>query len=264
MPKPFWTTDKILFIKSHLKMTDAELAVHFSITAPSVKSARKKHGISKFIRKVFIEDENNFLRKMYPGTRTDKIAEQLNRSLRSIYMQATNLGLKKSKEFLASPESGILTKGTTRGKATQFEKGHVPANKGVKMSPELRDKVKHTWFERGHKPHNTRADGVITTRFNKKAGYSYKYIRIGEGLWVDLKRHIWEQANGPVPSGFNVVFKTGAHGNYDLSNIEIVTNAELLDRNTLHQWSPELKEVIKLNNKLKKQIDGRHKSTSST
>jgi len=245
-------------------MTDAELARHFSTTVPSVKSARKKHGISKFIRKVFTVDENNFLIKMYPDTRTDKIAEQLNRTVRSIYMQATNLKLKKSKEFLASPESGILTKGTTRGKATQFGKGHIPANKGVKMSPELRDKVKHTWFERGHKPHNTKTDGVITTRFNKKAGYYYKYIRIGEGNWEDLKRHIWEQANGPVPSGFNVVFKTGAHGNYELSNLELISNAELLDRNSLRQWPDELKQLIKLNNKLKKQIDGRHKFTGSS
>ena len=264
MPKLFWTPDKIEFIKSHLKMTDAELARYFSTTVPGVKCARKNHGIPRFIRKIFTEDENNFLIKNYPGTRTDKIAENLNRTVRSIYMQATNLGLKKSKAFMASPESGILTKGTTRGKATQFVKGHVPANKGVKMSDELRQKVKHTWFDRGHKPHNTKSDGVITTRFNKKAGYAYKYIRIGEGNWEDLKRHIWEQANGPVPSGFNVVFKTGTHGNYELSNIELVSNAELLDRNTLHQWSPELKEVIKLNNKLKKQINGRHKSTSST
>lgn len=36
----------------------------------------------------------------------------------------------------------------------RFEKGHMPANKGVKMPDEIREKIKHTFFPKGHKPKN--------------------------------------------------------------------------------------------------------------
>lgn len=252
--KRFWTPDRLNFIRENLHLSDDELAVHFSTSKPAVKAARKKNGILRFIRNIFTPEENELIRTLYPDNRTDFIAKKLNRTVRSIYMQASNLGLKKSKEFLASPESGILTKGTQLGKATQFIKGHVPANKGVVMSPELREKVKHTWWTKGNKPHNTKADGVITTRTNKASGIKYKYIRIDEGHWEDLKRYMWEKANGSIPSGFNVVFKAENTGVYKLDNFELISNAELLERNTLIQWPLELQQVIKLNNKLKKQI----------
>lgn len=77
------------------------------------------------MRRYWSPEELDRLRVLYPNQRTDKIAAALGRSVSSVYVAAAALGVKKSREFLASPESGWLTKGSTVGAATQFKKGLV-------------------------------------------------------------------------------------------------------------------------------------------
>lgn len=197
MPKHFWSPDKIDFIEKHLHWSDWSLSQHFGCTQIAVKAIRKKYGLSRHQRRAFSPAEDATVISLYPNTRTDIIAQKLNRNKFSVYARAKHLGLKKSPEFLESPESGrMMLKGSQLGKAYQFKKGHVPANKGKKMDPEQKKKIKHTFFKKGHVPANTLEDGVITTRTDTNTGIKYKYIRIAKAKWVDLKRHMWEQANG--------------------------------------------------------------------
>jgi len=73
------------------------------------------------------------------------------------------------------------------------------------------------------------------------------YERVGRGGYVEVKvkmrpsrsnchdnfvpkhRLIWEQTHGPVPPGCNVIFTDGDRRNFDLSNLALVTDAELLE-----------------------------------
>src|SRR5690606_27234295 len=71
----------------------------------------------------------------------------LNRSVSSIYDMSKILGLSKSAEFLAGPQSG-RTDGK-RGKSARFPKGHVPANKGLRRPGWAPGRMAETQFKKG-------------------------------------------------------------------------------------------------------------------
>lgn len=201
--------------------------------------------------RAFTGYEIQYLTDHYPNERTDKIARHLNRPITSLYGKAAAIGLKKSAEFMASPEAGGFQKGSTAGKAFRFSKGHIPANKGKEMDAETYKKCSKTMFKKGILPHNTKKNGEISVR-NNKNGTPYQWIRISKSKWELLHRFIWEKENGPIPKGFNVVFKDRNQLNCEIENLELITNAELMKRNTIHRYSPELKKSIRLINKIER------------
>lgn len=205
-------------------------------------------------RRKYTQVEIDYIKEHYPHIRTDLIAKKLNRSLTSVYNKAHSLGLKKTAEFLASPESGILVKGHTRGKSTQFKKGQIPPNKGHKMSPELYEKCKHTMFKKGNLPGNTLKDGEITIRKNK-LGTPYFHIRLSLGKWEYLHRVLWEKENGTIPKGFNVSFKDGNTANCKIENLELISNAELMNKNSLYNYPKDLQRLIRVKGALQRQIN---------
>lgn len=211
------------------------------------------------MKQIFTNKEVIYLKKIYPHTRTDIIAKKMNRNIYSIYRKAAAIGVKKSEEFLSSPECGRLYNGHTRGVATQFKKGHISHNKGVKMSSEVREKVKHTFFKKGHKPHNTKYDRCITIRKDTKSGILYFYIRIKEGEWELLHRVIWEKKNGKVPKGFNIVFKDGDQSKVEIDNLEKISDSELLKRNSIRRYPLDLQRLIQIKGALLRQINNLNK-----
>lgn len=195
--------------------------------------------------------EIDYIKKHYPHIRTDLIAKKINRSVRAIYSKARSMGLNKSAEFMASPDAGNFQKGCTAGKNFWYKKGCVSANKGKKMSAEIREKVKHTFFQKGIIPHNTKKDGEIALRRNKKKK-TYYWIRISPDNWELLHRVLWEKENGPIPKGFNIVFVDGNQMNCEVSNLKLISNAKLMLKNTIQRYSPELQKSIQLINKIEK------------
>jgi hypothetical protein len=58
-----------------------------------------------------------------------------------------------------------------------------------------------------------------------------------------------------IPEGHALLFKDKNRNNCAIENLELVTRAELSRRNCVwHTWPLELKQVIRLNNKLIKEI----------
>ena len=133
-------------------------------------------------------------------------------------------------------------------------RGHVPANKGKKMPNEIKEKIKHTFFKKGHKPHNAKIDGYISKRLDKRNGRTYLYIRISEGKWEEYHRYVWEKQNGKIPAGMNLIFKDGNTLNCNIDNLELLTNAELMKRNSIHNYPEELQVKIRKLAKLKKTL----------
>lgn len=255
--KILWTYELFVFIKCNLHLSDEVLGEYLGVSKSSVKSARLRYSLLRLKPPQYTPEEDETLNNTYPNTRTDKIARQLGRSITSVHSRAHLLGLKKSEEFMASIESGILVKGNTIGKATRFKKGDVSHNKGEKMSPEMREKVKHTFFKKGHKPANTLFDGAIRIRKRSKrrGGKMGLVIRIGPMNWVDLKRYLWEEAYGPIQKGMCIAFKDGDLMNCTLNNLKMITNKENMKRNSLHYNYPEeLVKVIQMKGALKAKI----------
>lgn len=261
MPIKFWTTDKLSWIKANLNLGDAKIAEHFGTTKSAIKQVRIRNKILVKTIHYFTKEEDNLIMELYSNTRSDIIANKINIPIYFVYRRARKLGLKKSAQFLASPESGILIKGSTKGAKTQFKKGHVPANKGVKMSPEVRERLQHTFFKKGQLPHNTKSDFEISVRhghLTRNNPIPYQYIRISKEQWKPLHRYLWEENNGPIPEGYNVTFKDGNSLNCSLKNLEMISNEELARKNQLAKWPEDLREVIKINNQLKNLLNDRH------
>ena len=194
---------------------------------------------------------NDIIRERYPFEPTKKIADDLGVTVKSVYDRASTMGIKKDPVYLRSTQ---FPPGYLGGKATQFQKGSVPPNKGQKMSLNVYEKVAHTMFKKGARPHNTKPFGTINQR-KDKSGKIYQYIKIGDCNWQLLNRYTWEQYHGPIPKGLIVVYKDGNYMNNDIDNLMLLTKKENMVRNTIHRLPKELQQVMRLKCKLIKKIN---------
>ena len=96
--------------------------------------------------------EIELLVALYPDHATAKLAACFDRSERSVYYKAYQLGLKKSATFLASPEAGRIQPGSRFGETGRFAPGHATWNKGMKGLVYAGSKA--TMFQPGSKPFN--------------------------------------------------------------------------------------------------------------
>lgn len=143
----------------------------------------------------------------------------------------------------------------------RFEKGHIPFNKGKKwsdyMSEESQEELRKHLFKKGNKVHNSRPIG--SERFDKDY---YVVVKVAEpNKWQLKHRYLYEQKYGKIPKGYNLIFADGDKYNFDLDNLVLVSNAELLIMNKkgLYKKNKELTKtgslvakVINKTNKLKK------------
>ena len=65
---------------------------------------------------------------------------------------------------------------------------------------------------------------------------------------------LWEGHYGPVPINQCVCFMDGNKAHIALDNLELLTRAERMRRNTIHRYPEELKSAIRAIGKLKRTI----------
>jgi hypothetical protein len=265
-----WTKDNIEYLKANFAITKSKVLAHyFGCKTPVVTYMATKLGLKKnpeFLkthcryqagcsphhqRFFWTEKDDDYVRNHYENTRTEDIAKALGKSIRAVYQRAYGFGLKKSQEFLQSPACGIMVKGSQLGVKTRFKKGQEAWNKGLKG---LKLSPGHTCFEKGHLPHNTKNDNDTSIRINKE-GRSTMYIRVELGKWIPLQYYNWIKIYGPIPKKHVLACKNGDRLNCDPSNWELLTMTENMKRNQMWNWPEDLNEIIKINNKLKKQLD---------
>ena len=199
------------------------------------------------------------IRKRYPHEPTKKIAEDLGLSLSQVYNRAHNMGLKKSDEYNNTADSGRFYKGVRRYPNGEFKKGSIPHNKGKKMTPEVYQKVSHTFFKKGQKPINRKEDNAISIRTDT-TGIGYKYIKLADSEWELYHRYLWKQHHVSIPKGHIVVFKDKNSMNCTIENLEIISYKENMERNTIQRYPAPLRQVMKLTNKLIKKINGKEQN----
>lgn len=150
-----------------------------------------------------------------------------------------------------------------RKRQTQFKKGDTPVNKGKKqteyMTPEQIQRTVATRFKKGNEPHNTTTDGQISIRKDTLRDGTvkhYKWIRIGKAEWKMLHVKVWEDEHGTVPDGhiIIIIFKDKNTMNITLDNLECISMAENMQRNSIQRYPGEVKEMIRLTAKLKRKI----------
>ncbi len=187
----------------------------------------------------------------YPDEPTQGLADELGLQLHQLYAKARRLGLSKSEAFYQSEPCGRLN--GTQGAARRFTKGLIPWNKGLKGLPST-GRMTNTQFKTGNRPENWLPIGSLRTTPD---GYQQKKITDTGYPPVDWKAvHvlIWEEHHGPVPINQCVCFKDGNKSHITLENLELITRAERMRRNTIHRYPEELKSVIRAVSKLKRTI----------
>ena len=136
--------------------------------------------------------------------------------------------------------------------AHRFSKGHIPDNKGKRMSPEVYAQVQRTMFKKGHRPHNHRAVG--SERINVDG---YIEVKVAEpNRWRVKHRIIWEQVNGAIPKGFNVQFKNHNPLDCRIENLYLISKAEQMrtENSYIARYPKELQDVIRLKGAINRQI----------
>ncbi|HHG6032379.1 TPA: HNH endonuclease signature motif containing protein, partial [Pseudomonas aeruginosa] len=130
---------------------------------------------------------------------------------------------------------------------------NTPWNCGMKGLP-ARGRSSETQFKKGQKPHtwlpvgSTRvsADGYLQRKISD-TGYPPRD-------WKGMHILLWEEHFGPIPTGHCVCFKDNNKQNVVIDNLELITRAERMRRNSIHRYPPELKSAIRVISKLKRTI----------
>ena len=193
------------------------------------------------MNKTWTDEQEQYLIANYATTNNKDLAKILGKNNADRVMaKAFRLGLKKSSEFLSEQRK-------TLGQNGQFKKGMTPHNKGKKLSDATKAKLAKTMFKSGDRPHNTLPVGAES---EDKDGYLI--VKIAEPNVWRYKHHI---AYGePVPKGHKVIFIDGNKRNFDKANLMLISNAELMNRNTMNRYQPELVQLLKTLSKLKKRV----------
>jgi hypothetical protein len=145
--------------------------------------------------KYWNDTEKQFLKDNFQEYTCKELADKMERTVGSVKKMARELKIVKSEESLkkiyAKPNAGQFTSGD---------------------------------------PANTLYDGAITMRIDPN-GILYKWIRLKKGKWQQLHIYNWLKEGKSIPEGYIFWFKDGNHLNTEVSNLELITRAEHLQKN---------------------------------
>lgn len=180
-------------------------------------------------KRKFKEEHIEFLKENVKGITLKELTNKFNKRFNMKVKESAIKNLKNKYKL----QSGIV--------GGQFEKGHIPANKGKKgcMTPEQYKKCKATMFKKGNVPANHRPIG--SERVDNRDGSILIKVQDGhlQKNWMPKGRYIYEQAHGKIPAGQKIIFADGNNRNFDLDNLILVSNVEELIMNKRKLMSKE-------------------------
>lgn len=257
MPKPFLQPHHKQYIKdNYLTVSGYDMAKHLGCSSTVVGNYMRSNGLKMPVetcyalraekqkgRTIFTTEQDDFIKKNYMAMPVRQVAINLGASWQSVTTRLRQLGLCIPKEVKQK-----------RLKDNLFKPGRPNPFKGVSakewVTKEQYKKFKELGFKNGHKPHNRVDVGTEVTY-----SHGYAMVCVAHGVFEFKHRLIWEQHNGKIPKGFKVAFKDGNKQNYNIANLRLLTNQEIMQNNSIANYPPELRKSIRLISKLKKQTD---------
>lgn len=207
-------------------------------------------------RKHWSPDEIARLRDLYPILPTADVAMALGRNTRSVYNGATQYGVTKSAEYLKSDNAKRIQRGCTdpRMMRTRFPAGHTPWNAGQK-GWRAGGRSKETRFAPGHRPHTWLPIG--SERVTDDGTLQRKVSDTGDTRkdWRAVHALLWERAHGQIPPGHIAVLKNRDKRDIRIENVEVISRAENMRRNSYHRYPKEIALAIQLRGALNRQIN---------
>jgi len=200
--------------------------------------------------------ELDIVHDQYPRVSTAVLAHRLGRKPWTVYQMAARLGLRKTATYMASPAACRLRRGDNVGARSRFQKGHVPANQGLRRPGWTRGRMAETQFKKGNKPDTWVPVGteVVDPDGYRKRKVSDDRTLTSRFNWRFVHVLVWEKRHGRVPLGHAVVFRNGDRTDIRLGNLQLITRRELMRRNSVHRLPKALAECIQLRGALMRQI----------
>lgn len=188
------------------------------------KGIKNKNELHKYT-----EEELEFLRMNYPNWSLKELTEMFNKKF------SCNINFK-------SLASTLHRRGIKSGRTGQFIKGQQPFNKDLKwddyMSKESQEKSKKTCFSKEDRSINNSNHNElpIGTEVVTKDGYILVKVSEPKGtkahrFLVEKHKLTYEQHYGSIPKGYKVIFADGNKRNFDIDNLILVSDNELLQIN---------------------------------
>jgi hypothetical protein len=171
------------------------------------------------------------LADLYATHKLKDIAQIMGRSISSVANRRVKLGLKRTPEQQAKIGNGC------------FKPGQKPWNTG-KKGWKAGGRSAETQFKKGEKPSNTWRP-IGAERITKDGLLQRKVSDTGDKRtdWRPVHVLIWEAENGAVPEGRIVVFKDRDQRNLSHENLEAITRAENMRRNSIDRYPPEYRQA---------------------
>ena len=208
--------------------------------------------------------EDAAIAEHYATHSAQEIAAMIGRTRSSVWQRAHSLGLKKSHAWIAERTRQAMSDPDHGGRAGQFKPGAEPWNKGThfhaggrSVETQFKPGTRHGWaLSLWHPVGSLRidADGYLQRKVNDDLPMHRR--------WRAEHLVIWEAAHGPLPAGHAVVFKDGNKQHVALDNLELVSRAELMRRNTCHRYGKEIAAVVQLKGAIARQINRRNRNAN--
>lgn len=231
MPKavPFSDEEKRFVLLNYDRLSIREIASEMNRTASGVKRFALDLGLRRGSRFEWTTERTELLKKRYSDTKSEVLAEEMGCALHVVYGKANRLNLKKSEEFLNSPDSGRLTIESSAELNSRCKSGNPP--RSIRKRIGSFGRSSETQFKKGSAPHNKQPVGTIL----RVKLSPYLRIKIADpDRWEFLHRYNWEQTHGAMPDGFVVWFKDQNRENCAVENLECLSRQELRQRITIN------------------------------
>lgn len=222
-----YTAEQIEYLREHLGKPDAQLEdvteafnkkFGVNISLEAMRGTCKRHKIKRGDYRpkncLLTFEQDAWLRENAKGRSLHELVEMLKEEFGIVFSYEQMQNYTKNHKIRT-------------GFDAQFKKGHTPPNKGKKISPEHYAKSAPTMFKKGHINHNRMPVGAERVVTFKKL--SYIWVKVAEpNKWRPKHILIWEAAHGPVPKGHKVIFADQNRRNFDLDNLLLVTDADVI------------------------------------
>lgn len=181
-------------------------------------------GIKSSTLHIWTEEEKEYLKSIVCGRSRNEILNLMNK--------------KFEYQFTLNQIKGAMKRYNLKtGLTGQFQKGHIPVNKGTKgvMKPNK------TSFKKGKTPINHRSVGS-----ERVSADGYVEIKVAEpNKWRLKHQVVWERQNGKIPEHSVVIFTDGDKSNLHIDNLILITRKQLLilNKNKLIKEDSELTKV---------------------
>lgn len=248
-----------------------------------------------FMKRRWCVEDLDILRREYPVSDLNQLAERLGKTISAVKSKAKLLGIVRSESVRVwnkgrvkilmeiypdmrnseiasvigvseSAVSGMAFKlGLKKSREFKdrcsgrfrFRQGCVPANKGKRMCDFMSaEQIERSAATRFRKGHVPANHKPLGYERINRDGYTE--VKVAEPNVFRLKhRMIWEEANGPIPEGCNIQFRDGNKRNITLGNLYIISRSEQLrTQNSIYSRYPgEVIQLLRLKGTLKRQIN---------